>query len=62
MNGEDTEQQEKEKVGLEALDNDALVDIVQKELEGGEGLDQKHATPGRIAFYELAKRSGWKVD
>ena len=50
--------EQKEKVGLEQLDDDALAHIVEQELEDHQNLPRK--SPGYIAFYELARRSGWK--
>jgi len=51
------DEEDVKKVGLENLDDEALADIVEKELQEGNGLENQ--TPGYIAFHELAKRSGW---
>jgi len=56
---EEQEVEQEEKVGLDNLDDDDLVAIIQAELENRSGLKD---TTAYIAFQELASRSGWTVE
>jgi len=52
--------EQKEKHGLECFGDEELCDIVREELDRV-GNFNLYNSPGHIAFFELAKRSGWKI-
>lgn len=66
VNKSDRESSEPEKTeqveehGLELFGDYELYDIIQDEIERAGGFNV-YNSPGHIAFFELAKRSGWKI-